>query len=184
MLHTFDKRHAVHRIERRNATNYYILTSAKIQQDRSAGGPLPRPNDSTGYAYDSVSEGSEIKIYHYNSGLQTAPTVFVDSDDDYPPQLGIQYPVGFENGLNIDEFEGIRPDYRGTFKWQGSYLYYRYAKDGEFGVARVNTGGTTTKMIGQAVGKYQNHLNFAFDINSSGSIYFVYATTQPNQFHW
>ena len=176
VLHTFDKSIAVHRIERRNATNYYILTSAKIQQDRSAGGPLPRPNDSTGYASDSVSEGSEIKIYHYNSGLQTAPTVFVDSDDDYPPQLGIQYPVGFENGLNIDEFEGIRPDYRGTFKWQGSYLYYRYAKDGEFGVARVNTGGTTTKMIGQAVGKYQNHLNFAFDINSSGSIYFVYAT--------
>ena len=176
VLHTFDKDTAVHRIERRNATNYYILTSAKIQQDRSAGGPLPRPNDSTGYASDSVSEGSEIKIYHYNSGLQTAPTVFVDSDDDYPPQLGIQYPVGFENGLNIDEFEGIRPDYRGTFKWQGSYLYYRYAKDGEFGVARVNTSGTTTKMIGQAVGKYQNHLNFAFDINSSGSIYFVYAT--------
>ena len=166
----------MHRIERRNATNYYILTSAKIQQDRSAGGPLPRPNDSTGYASDSLAEGSGIKIYHYNSGLQTAPTVFVDSDDDYPPQLGIQYPVGFENGLNIDEFEGIRPDYRGTFKWQGSYLYYRYAKDGEFGVARVNTGGTTTKMIGQAVGKYQNHLNFAFDINSSGSIYFVYAT--------
>ena len=176
VLHTFDKSVAVHRIERRNATNYYIFTSAKIQQDRSAGGTLPRPNDSTGYASDSLAEGSEIKIYHYNSGLQTAPTVFVDSDDDYPPQLGIQYPVGFENGLNIDEFEGIRPDYRGTFKWQGSYLYYRYAKDGEFGVARVNTGGTTTKMIGQAVGKYQNHLNFAFDINSSGSIYFVYAT--------
>ena len=63
VLHTFDKGIAVHRIERRNATNYYILTSAKIQQDRSAGGPLPRPNDSTGYASDSVSEGSEIKIY-------------------------------------------------------------------------------------------------------------------------
>ena len=176
VLHTFDKGIAVHRIERRNATNYYILTSAKIQQDRSARGPLPRPNDSTGYASDSVSEGSEIKIYHYNSGSQTAPTVFVDSDDDYPPQLGIQYPVGFENGLNIDEFEGIRPDYRGAFKWQGSYLYYRYAKDGEFGVARVNTGGTTTKMIGQTDLGFHNHLNFAFDINSSGSIYFVYAT--------
>ena len=176
VLHTFDKGIAVHRIERRNATNYYILTSAKIQQDRSARGPLPRPNDSTGYASDSVSEGSEIKIYHYNSGSQTAPTVFVDSDDDYPPQLGIQYPVGFENGLNIDEFEGIRSDYRGAFKWNGSYLYYRYAKDGEFGVARVNTGGTTTKMIGQADLGFHNHLNFAFDINSSGSIYFVYAT--------
>ena len=121
-------------------------------------------------------KAARSRFTHYNSGLQTAPTVFVDSDDDYPPQLGIHYWVGFENGLNIDEFEGIRPDYRGAFKWQGSYLYYRYAKDGEFGVARVNTGGTTTKMIGQAVGKSQNHLNFAFDINSSGSIYFVYAT--------
>ena len=180
VLHTFDKGIAVHRIERRNATNYYILTSAKIQQDRSAGGPLPRPNDSTGYASDSLAEGSEIKIYHYNSGLQTAPTVFVDSDDDFPPQLGIQYPVGFENGLNIDEFEGIRPDYRGAFRWYSNNLYYRYAKDGEFGVARVNTGGTTTKMMGQAVGKYQNHLNFAFDITSTGTIYFVYAIDDAN----
>ena len=180
VLHTFDKGIAVHRIERRNATNYYILTSAKIQQDRSARGPLPRPNDSTGYASDSLAEGSEIKIYHYNSGSQTAPTVFVDSDDDYPPQLGIQYPVGFENGLNIDEFEGIRPDYRGAFRWYSNNLYYRYAKDGEFGVARVNTGGTTTKMIGQAVGKSQNHLNFAFDITSTGTIYFVYAIDDAN----
>ena len=175
-LHTFDKSASrVHLIERRNATNYYILTSAKIQQDRSAR-QLPRPNDSTGYAYDSVSEGSEIKIYHYSTSTGTL-TEHVAEDNSHPPQLGIQYPVGFENGLNIDEFEGIRPDYRGAFKWNGSYLYYRYAKDGEFGVARVNTSGTTTQMIGQAVGKSQNHLNFAFDINSSGSIYFVYATT-------
>ena len=175
VLHTFDKSVAVHRIERRNATNYYILTSAKIQQDRSAR-QLPRPNDSTGYASDSVSEGSEIKIYRYSTSSGTL-TEHVSADDTLPPQLGIQYPVGFENGLNIDEFEGIRPDYRGAFKWNGSYLYHRYAKDGEFGVARVNTSGTTTQMIGQAVGKSQNHLNFAFDINSSGSIYFVYATT-------
>ena len=175
VLHTFDKGITCSRIERRNATNYYILTSGKITQDRSAR-QLPRPNDSTGYAYDSVSEGSEIKIYHYSTSTGTL-TEHVAEDNSHPPQLGIQYPVGFENDLNIDEFEGIRPDYRGAFKWNGSYLYYRYAKDGEFGVARVNTSGTTTKMIGQAVGKYQNHLNFAFDINSSGSIYFVYATT-------
>ena len=175
VLHTFDKDTAVHRIERRSGTNYYILTSAKIQQDRSARGPLPRPNDSTGYASDSVSEGSEIKIYRYSTSSGTL-TEHVSADDTLPPQLGIQYHVGFENSLYVDEFEGIRPDYRGAFKWNGSYLYYRYAKDGEFGVARVNTGGTTTKMIGQAVGKSQNHLNFAFDINSSGSIYFVYAT--------
>ena len=175
VLHTFDKGIAVHRIERRNATNYYILTSAKIQQDRSAGGPLPRPNDSTGYGYDSLAEGSEIKIYHYSTSTGNL-TALVAEDDNFPPQLGIHYWVGFENSLYIDEFEGIVPSYRGPFKWQSNNLYYRYAKDGEFGVARVNTGGMTTKMIGQAIAGYQDHLNFAFDINSSGSIYFVYAT--------
>ena len=181
VLHTFDKGIAVHRIERRNATNYYILTSAKIQQDRSAGGSLPRPNDSAQGMRLTVSRKAvRSRFITIIQGLQTAPTVFVDSDDDYPPQLGIQYPVGFENGLNIDEFEGIRPDYRGAFRWYSNNLYYRYAKDGEFGVARVNTGGTTTKMIGQAVGKSQNHLNFAFDITSTGTIYFVYAIDDAN----
>ena len=174
VLHTFDKGVAVHRIERRNATNYYILTSGKIAQDRSAS-ELPRTNDATGYAYDSVAEGSEIKIYHYSTSTGTL-TEHVAEDDNHPPQLGIHYHVGFENGLYIDAFEGIRPDYRGAFKWQSGNLYYRYAKDSEFGVARVNAAGTTTKTIGQAVGKYQNHLNFAFDVlDSNGTIYFVYA---------
>ena len=102
-------------------------------------------------------------------------TEHVAEDDSFPPQLGIHYYVGFENALYTDEFEGIRPDYRGPFKWHDNNLYYRYAKDGEFGVARVNTGGTMAKMIGQTELGYQNHLNFAFDLNSSGTIYFVYA---------
>ena len=178
VLHTFDKGIAVHRIERRNATNYYILTSAKIQQDRSAR-QLPRPNDSTGYAYDSLAEGSGIKIYHYNSGLQTPPTVFVDSDDSYPPQLGIQYWVGFENSLYIDEFEGIRPGYRGAFHWYSNNLYYRYAKDGEFGVARVNTSGTTTKLISEGSLVDNNHLNFAFDVTNTGDVYMVCKCSVP-----
>ena len=84
--------------------------------------------------------------------------------------------MGFENSLYIDEHEGLRPDYRGAFKWNGSYLYYRYAKDGEFGVARVNTSGTTEKMVGQTALRYSNHLNFAFDVTSTGTLYFVYAT--------
>lgn len=173
VLHTFDKGIAVHRIERRNATNYYILTSSKIAQDRSAR-ELPRQTDGAGYAYDSLAEGSAIKIYHYSTSTGTL-TEHVAEDDSFPPQLGIHYYAGFENSLYVDEFEGIVSSYRGAFKWQSGNLYYRYAKDGELGVARVNAAGTTTKMIGQAVGKYQNHLNFAFDINSSGTIYFVYA---------
>ena len=41
VLHTFDKDTAVHRIERRNATNYYILTSAKISTGSECGGTPP-----------------------------------------------------------------------------------------------------------------------------------------------
>ena len=177
VLHTFDKGIAVHRIERRNATNYYILTSAKIPQDRSAR-ELPRPNDSTVSAYDSVSEGSAIKIYHCGLGNPTPTlTEHVAEDDEYPPQLGIHYHVGFENDLYIDEFEGIRPDDRGAFKWYSGNLYYKYAKESEFGVARVNASGTTTQMIDQTTLNHHNHLNFAFDMDTStGDLYCVYAT--------
>ena len=177
VLHTFDKGISVHRIERRNATNYYILTSAKITQDRSDR-QLPRQTDLTGYAYDSLAEGSEIKIYHYNSSTG-ALTEHVAEDDSFPPQLGIHYWVGFENPLYIDEHEGNRPDYRGPFKWHSGNLYYRYAKDGEFGVARVNTSGTTTKMIGQSGLASQNHLSFAFDVTSGGDVYMAYKGNAP-----
>ena len=174
VLYAFDKDVVVHQIERRNGTNYYILSSKPIPQDRSAQ-RLPRTIDSTGYAYDSAATGSEIKIWHYSTSSGTL-TEHVAENNTRPPQLGIHYWVGFENEHYIDEFEGSVPHYRGVFKWQGSHLYYRYATDSEFGVARVNTGGTTEEMIDQAVSGYHDHLNFAFDINSSGTIYFVYAT--------
>ncbi len=176
VLHTFDKDVSVHRIARRSGTHYYILTSAKITQDRSAGGPLPRPSGGTGYAYDSAAVGSEIKIYHYN----TATNILIEhvaANNAYPPQLGIHYWIGFENSLYTDEFEGIRPDYRGPFKWHSNTLYYRYAKDGEFGVARVDASGTTEGLMSETDLNFHNHLNFAFDINSSGTLYSAYVVS-------
>ena len=173
VLHTFDKSIAVHRIERRSGTNYYILTSAKIAQDGSAR-RLPRPNDSTGYAYDSAAKGSEIKIYHYNTSTRTL-TEHVAEDDNFPPQLCIHYWIGFENALHIDTFEGIRPDYRGAFKWHANNLYYRYAKDDEFGVARVNASGTTTRLMRSEAPIAESHLNFGFDVDTAtGTVYFAY----------
>ena len=162
VLYEFDKDVLVHRIERRNSTNYYILSSKPITQDRSAR-TLPRQVDGVGYEYDAAAEGSEIKIWHYStsSGILTE---LIGENNARPPQLGIHYHVGFENPRYIDEFEGIVANYRGPFKWRGSHLYYRYATDSEFGVARVNASGTTAEMIDQAKGDYWNHLNFAFDI--------------------
>ena len=178
VLHEFDKDIVVHRIERRNSTNYYILSAKPIPQDRSAQ-RLPRAIDSIGYGYDSAAVESEIKIWHFNAASGTL-TEHVAEDDSRPPQLGIHYHVGFENELYIDEFEGIRPEYRGPFKLYSNDLYYRYATPSEFGVARVNAAGTTTEMIDQAILNYNNHLNFAFDITSGGDIYFVYVTGDEN----
>ena len=172
ILHTFDNDTAVHRIERRNVSNYYILTSGKIRQDRSAR-QLPRTNDGTGYTYDSLAEGSAIKIYHYNTSTGTL-TEHVAEDDSFPPQLGIHYHVGFENQHYIDEFEGIRPDYRGPFKWHDNNLYYRYAKDGEFGIARVDASGTTERLVHETKLATWNHLNAAFDVTRTGTVYMVH----------
>ena len=178
VLHTFDKDLVVPRIARQNSTNYYIFTSKPIPQDRSAQ-HLPRPVDSTGYGYDAAAEGSEIKIWHYNASTNTL-TEHVAEDDNFPPQLGIHYHVGFENGLYVNEFEGIRPDYRGPFKWHNGNLYYRYAKNGEFGVARVNAAGATERLLHETDLAAYNHLNFAFDVNSSGTVYFVYSVRDSN----
>lgn len=169
VLHTFEKDLAVHRIERRSETDYYVLTSAKIPQDRSAR-QLPRQNDATSYAYDSLVEGSAIKIYQYSTSTGNLAE-HVAEDDEYPPQVGMHYHVGFENDLYVDTYEGIRPDYRGAFKWQSGNLYYRYAKDGEFGVAQVETDGTTTQLISEARLIDNNHLNFAFDVTDTGDVY-------------
>lgn len=172
VLHTFSKSIKAYRIERRDSTNYYILTSPPITQNRSAS-TTPRPIDRTAYAYDSIAAGSVIRIHHYNASTNTL-TEHVPEDDDRPPQLGIQYYVGFENDYQIDEYEGIRPEYRGAFKWYDNNLYYRYATDAEYGVARVNATGTTSEMIDQARGGDWEHLNFAFDVDASGNIYFGY----------
>ena len=181
ITYTFDKSIKTHRITRRNANNYYILTSgAPITQDRSAA-DVPRSIDKTAYAFDSRSVGSDVRIYTYrtNTGVLTA---HVEETDTYPPQLGIHYHVGFENAIYIDEFEGVTSDYRGAFPVRSNTLYYRYAKDGEFGIASVDTSGTTTGLISQTNAlDYHNHLNFAFDLTSGGDIYFVYSVGDTDE---
>ena len=135
---------------------------------------MPRQSDKTAYAFDSAAVGSAVKIYAYNTSTGVL-TAHVEETDTYPPQLGIHYYVSFENKIYIDEYEGITSDYRGAFPVQSGTLYYRYAKDGEFGIASVDTSGTTTGLIDQTTTGHHSHLNFAFDITSTGTLYFVCA---------
>jgi len=173
VLHTFAKGVAVHRIERRAAPNYYILISDGISQDGSKP-TQQKTSHSTAFTWDSAAHGSNIRIQHYNTETRTL-TDAVRRNNTFPPQLGIHYSVGFENSIYVDEFEGITPFYRGAFKWVGSHLYYRYAKTAEFGVARVNASGTTERLLRETNVSRWNHLNFAFDVTSTGTVYFVKA---------
>ena len=179
-LYTFDKDVKAHRIARRTATDYYILTSGAITQDRSAA-TLPRTSDSTGYAYDSAAEGSIIDIRHYHADTAVLNVSPAAAGADVQPQLGIHYHVGFENRLYIDEFEGIQPEYRGTFKSLGTDVYYRYATDERFGIARLLNNGDTRQIVSETDLNYHNWLNFGFDMLSNGTVYFVYATGDPDE---
>ena len=177
-LYTFDKDVKAHRIARRTTTDYYILTSSAITQDRSAA-TLPRTSDSTGYAYDSVAEGSVIDIRHYHADTAVLNVSPAAAGADLQPQLGIHYHVGFENRLYIDEFEGICSEYRGAFKSLGTDVYYRYATDQRFGIARLLNNGSTRQIVSETDFNYHNWLNFGFDMLSNGTVYFVYATGTP-----
>ena len=174
-LYTFDKDVKAHRIARRTATDYYILTSGAITQDRSAT-TLPRTSDKTGYAYDSVAEGSIIDIRHYHADTAVLNVSPAAAGADLQPQLGIHYHVGFENKIYTDEFEGIVSEYRGAFKSLGTDIYYRYATDQRFGVARLLNNGSTRQIVSETDFNYHNWLNFGFDMLSNGTVYFVYAT--------
>ena len=173
VLYTFPQSLRVHRIERASGTEFYLLTSQASLEDgsRLAGGVSHTERQVS--AYDSRADGSRVRIHHYDAATHTL-TEQVTADDTHPPQLGIHYGVGFENGLNTWTDEGVRPGYRGAFKCVGDHLYYRYAKDSEFGVARVNASGTTARRIREPMGEYQDGLNFAFDVTDAGTVYFAY----------
>ena len=88
-LHTFDNDIKAHRITRRNATNYYILTSGPITQDRSAA-TLPRTADKTAYTFDSAAQDSDVRIYAYNTNTGVL-TAHVEETDDTSTAVG--YPL-------------------------------------------------------------------------------------------
>ena len=167
---------------RRTSTDYYILSAKAISQDRSAS-DFAECDRQHRYAYDSISEGSEIKILRYNASTDTL-TEHVDETDTRPPQLGITITWVLKMHLYIDEFEGIVADYRGAVSngIAAIICIIGMPRKSEFGVARGEyKSGTTTEMIDQAVLNYHNWLNFAFDVTSGGDIYFVYSVGDADE---
>ena len=150
---------------------FYVMTTESIELDRSLF-PVPVDSEEVIKKYDT-SRGADTKILQYVKSTN-ATTDFVDSSDSQRPQVGMHYYVGFSNDLRNFDFEGIVPENRASFRVYSNNLYYRYWRSEGFGVARVASNGTITELTRRTNISRNNHMNFDFDIDSSGNTYMAY----------
>ena len=103
----------------------------------------------------------------------------VTAENDFPVQPSIFYPVAADT--SDLQAKGIRGFNKSSFEVSGNFLYYRFATDSQFGVARVNLASNTTeKVLSADMDLYRNHLNFAFTIDRDAVI-FAYSQGTPQE---
>ena len=170
ILHEFDMSIAVYRLSSSDFDTFYILCGTATALDRSDEASMDTEEFAIGF--DSSLPSSEIRILKY---IRTADwqADFIDSDDDHRPQLGVHYHVGFTN--RDYAWQGNAPSRYSTFQVEAGYLYYRYATDTTFGVARADADGNTDVLFTATKDGYENHLNFAFTFDTDGNIYFAWS---------
>ena len=175
VLREFDASEAVYRIASSDYDTFYILCGASTDIDKSD----PNAEDTQAFTrgFDSSEPTSKIKVLEYARADDWLET-FIDTDDENRPQLGVHYHFGFPN--RDYAWQGIVPSRQSAFLVQGSSLYYRYATDTEFGVARANPDGTTESLVSAEKDDYDNHLNFAFSLDADDNVYFAYTQGTHN----
>ena len=174
VLESFDPSLAVLQLATTDFDTFYILAAPAIdaEVDRSAADV---DTDTIALGYDSA-EAAKSRILQYVHSDDWTMTL-VDTDSDFPPQVGLHYWVGFEN---IDHlWQGIQPTSRANFQIHNNLLYYRFATAEKFGVAAVDTDGNTQEIVSADRDGYMNHLNFAFDIDANGEVFFAYSQGTP-----
>ena len=181
-LTEFDYGVRVCALETANFNDFYIVATDGLQQDPIDAGIEGRNWDESYFdALDSSRETEQTKILKYVGSTDTT-TTFLAGNNAYPVQIGLHYMAGFENPRHIRMCEGIVSEARSQFRIAGSYLYYRYAKWNDFGVARVNlSNGTTERLIQESRDEFYNTLNFDFDISSTGDVFMVSAVGTADQ---
>ena len=170
----FDVGIKTHQIASSNFNTFYILCTDSLSVDKSRF-PVPVDGYNEKAQYDSTVDGSGTRIIRY---VRSSGNVsdFVASNNSRKPQIGLHYYSGFENQTVINEWQGIFPDTRSTFEVVNNVLYYRWADGNSFGLASVNTSGTITTLFTETKDAYYNHLNFAFTIDASRNVFFVFGT--------
>ena len=146
VIHTFDTGVYVHRLATTDFNTFYFRV---IEGGAIDGSRVPKPTQGETFArnYDSA-QSDNTKIYRWVRSTGVLTDNFVDSAKAEKPQGGVHYFVGFANKHQLNEFEGIVPgESQSVLNFMSNELYYRYASDTAFGVARVDTAGTTTALF-------------------------------------
>ena len=179
-------------------TEWYVLGTEGINETRflepaRAGGFVGQiPDYGT---YDAAEDGNAVFIEKIEVATGNV-TAFLDASSTYPPQLAHFYHVGYglmrvgqhheleivNQGIrrSYDYFrDGIRPDSRRPLRWHNDRLYYPFARGTgttkDFGIASTADGLTSTAAFTPIpMDRHKNHMGFAFDIKSNGTLEFAF----------
>ena len=162
ILHEFTESRHVIRMASGDFNTFYFITTPALDFSKS---------DALIRNYDSRSDDADIKIIRYVVSTSTQSD-FITSSATYRPQLGTHFFTGFY--LLDKAAQGIVPDRHGNFIYHNSNLYYRYANDTRFGVARATSAGAVTSLFSIVYDEFENGLNFAFCVNGNNT-YIAYA---------
>lgn len=173
ILQEFDASLACYRLATSNYDTFYILCRDATDLDLSD--PTAEETEDWTLGFDSSQPLSKMKVLQYLRTEDWLETL-IDEEDIHGPQLGLHYHVGFANRNYA--WEGINPARQSAFLVNNDFLYYRYATETEFGVARSNRFGITESVISADRDDYENHLNFAFCFDSDDNLYFAYSQGQ------
>ena len=171
LLYEFERGRTAWQLASEDFDTFYILTAASTDGiDRSAENAA-RDTQQIAYAYDSAAPESDTRITRYHKSFDDT-TDFIDDTVSLTPQVGCHYWVGFGNEHYQNTYSGIQPHTRSRFIATDGSLHYRYATDTEFGVAKAPADGTAvTALFTETHDAFFNHLNFAFDIDTTGDVY-------------
>ena len=111
----------------------------------------------TGGNYDANESSSENQIISLDITTGTE-TVFVAHTNALRPQLATNY-----HGVGSIF---MKPDSRRQIIYHGNALYYAYADNSQFGVAKATAANTTEKVVYLNQDTHGNHAGIAFDIKN------------------
>ena len=125
-------------ITSRNYQQFFVMATSKRDDIDVI------PNGTYDSSEGTTENPSLVKILEVDTTTGTISTL-VDGSNQYPPQLAHFYAVGFPRENASSTRYGKLPDNRAGFQMAPGIaaLYYRYASATEYGVAQVNTRGSS-----------------------------------------